>query len=277
MAQELLHKFIFALISGITEFLPVSAPAHQLIYERITGRQISDAGLILMIHLGCIAALLLGCKNQLSRLRREKRLAKYARRRNSRKPDPAALMDWKLLKIAAIPVLISILFYRLAGKLVGSPALLTLFLIGNGVLLFIPRLLSQGNKNGRSLSGLDGILIGLGGVLAVIPGFSRVGSIVSAGLARGAERSYALDFALLLSIPALIGMAVFDVYGVASSGVVLSVSSVLGYLIAGAASFGSGYLGIMLMRFLFTKTGGTGFAYYSWGLALVSFILYLIV
>lgn len=277
MAIELLHKLIYALISGIVEFFPVSAPAHQLLYEQITGWQMSDPGLTFAIHVGCLAALLLGCKNQLSRLRRERHLAKFARRRNSRKPDPAALMDLKLLKIGAIPVLISILFYRLAGNLAHNPAILALFLLGNSALLFIPRLLSQGNKDGRSLSGLDAILMGLGGVLSVIPGFSRVGGITSSGLARGAERSYALDFALLLSIPALIGMVIFDVYGIAAAGIVLSLTSVLGWVIGLVASFGAGYLGIVLIRFLFAKTGCTSFAYYSLGLALVSFVLYLIV
>lgn len=277
MPKDLLHKFIYALFSGFTEFLGVSAPPHQLLYENMTGFTQSDAMLTMMLRLGVLAAVIFVCRGHIRRLMRERRLAGLSHRRRNRQPDVTALLDMRLLKTAMIPLLISVLFYKRAGQWIDQVAWMTLTLLLNGMLLFIPRLLSQGNKDGRSVSRLDGVLMGLGGALAAIPGFSRVGNMVSAGTARGMDRGYALETALLLSIPVLLGLLVFDIYAVITAKLAIGFVALLIYLLLGAVTFGSALAGITLMRYLSVKAGFTGFSYYSWGLALFSFILYLMV
>ena len=277
MPKDLLHKFIYALFSGFTEFLGVSAPPHQLLYENMTGFTQSDAMLTMMLRLGVLAAVIFVCRGHIRRLMRERRLAGLSHRRRNRQPDVTALLDMRLLKTAMIPLLISVLFYKRAGQWIDQVAWMTLTLLLNGMLLFIPRLLSQGNKDGRSVSRLDGVLMGLGGALAAIPGFSRVGGMVSAGTARGMDRGYALETALLLSIPVLLGLLVFDIYAVITAKLAIGFVALLIYLLLGAVAFGSALAGITLMRYLSVKAGFTGFSYYSWGLALFSFILYLMV
>ena len=277
MPQDILHKLIYALISGFTEFLSVSAPPHLMLYEKMTGFAQTDAMLTLAIRIGVLAAVGLCCRTRINRLLREQRLAGLSRRRRNRQPDVTALLDIRLLKTALIPLLISILFYKRAGEWISEVQWLALTLTLSGVLLFIPRLLTQGNKDGRSVSGLDGVLMGLGGALAAVPGFSRVGGIISVGTARGIDRSYALDIALLLSIPALLGLLIFDIYGVLTAKLTLGFVALLVYLLLAAVSFGSAWIGITLMRYLSVKAGFTGFSYYSWGLALFSFILYLMI
>lgn len=277
MPKNLFHKFIYALFSGFTEFWGVSAPPHQFLYESMTGFSQSDAMLTLMLRLGALTALIFCCRARLRRMMRERRLAGLSRRRRNRQPDMVALLDMRLLKTAVVPLLISVLFYKRAGQWIDHVLLLALTLLLNGIILFVPRLLSQGNKDGRSVSRLDGILIGLAGALAAIPGFSRVGAMVSAATARGVDRGYALDTALLLSIPVLLGLLIFDVYAVIVAKLAIGVAALLIYLLLGAVSFGAACAGITFMRYLSVKTGFTGFSYYSWGLALFSFILYLMV
>ena len=188
-----------------------------------------------------------------------------------------AQLDIRLLKTAMIPLLISVLFYMRAGEWITKVQWLAVTLTLNGIVMFIPRLISLGNKNGRSVSRLDGVVMGLGGALAAIPGFSRIGCILSAGLVRGIDRGYALDMALLLSIPTLLGLLIFDVYAVIVAGATVGALMVLIYLLAAAIAFGSAWLGIKFMRYLSVKAGFTGFSYYCWGLALFSFILYLMI
>lgn len=277
MPKNLLHKFIYALFSGFTEFLGVSAPPHQLLYESMTGFTQSDAMLTMMVRVGVLAALIFCCRTRIRRLMRERRLAGLARRRRNRQPDMTALLDMRLLKTAMLPLLVSVLFYRRAGQWNDHVAWLTLTLLLNGILLFMPRLLSHGNKDGRSVSRLDGALIGMGGALAAIPGFSRVGGMISAGTARGVDRGYALETALLLSIPVLLGLLVFDVFAVIAAKLSIGFAALLVYLLLGAVAFGGAWVGITLMRYLSVKAGFTGFSYYSWGMALFSFILYLMV
>ena len=159
---DLLHKFILALISGITEFLPVSAAAHRELYQQITGCGAPGQGFILAVHIGCLAAIIACNRTKLLRLSRHKRMAR-GRRGRGRPVDPTIVLDMRLLRVAAIPVLISILFYGKAGELLSNLGFLALFLLINGFLIMLPRFLSQGNKDSKHLSMLDGLLIGLGG------------------------------------------------------------------------------------------------------------------
>lgn len=277
MPQDLLHQLIYALISGFTEFLGVSAPPHQMLYEKMTGFQQPDVMLTFAIRLGVLAAVLLCCNGQLRRLMRQRRLSARSRRRRNQQTDVTAILEIRLLKTAMIPLLISVLFYKRAGEWVSKVQWLALTLTLNGALLFIPRLVSQGNKDSRSVSRLDGVLMGLGGTLAAVPGFSRMGGILSAATARGVDRGYALDTALLLSIPVLVGLLLLDLYAVLTAKLVLGFATVLIYILLSAVAFGGGWLGIKFMRYLSVKVGFTGFSYYSWGLALFTFILYLMI
>lgn len=277
MPQGLLHQFIYALFSGFTEFLGVSAPPHQMLYEKMFGFQHPNAMLTLCIRLGVLTAVFVCCNGQIRRLLRQRRLAARFRHRRNYQGDVTAILEMRLLKTAVVPLLISVLFYRRAGEWINKVQWLALTLALNGVFLFIPRLVSQGNKDCRSVSRLDGVLMGLGGALAAIPGFSRMGGILSAATARGVDRGYALDTVLLLSIPVLAGLLLFDIYAVLTAKLVLGLVAVLVYILLAAVAFVGAWLGIKLMRFLSVKVGFTGFSYYSWGLALFTFILYLMI
>lgn len=87
-----------------------------------------------------------------------------------------------------------------------------------------------------------------------------------------------LDMALLILLPLLAGSMVVDVFALIFAGFAgLSMKVLLGCVLAGAASFGGSVGAILTMRYLAVKTGFSGFAFYSWGLGLFSFILYLMV
>lgn len=277
MPDQLLHKFIYVLFAAFTEFLPVSPRAHQMLYEMLTGFQMTDAMVPFVIRLGTLGALLLSCKKRIQHLLRANRLASYARRHRSTHVDTVAILDTRALKTAVVPILIGLLFYRRAEEWIGSMAMLSLMLTVNGLVLFLPRIRLQGNKDGRSLSRLDTVTIGIGGALAMIPGFSRIGCMVSGGQIRGVDRTYALEMALLLSVPALFGMLLFDCYGIIIAKAAVSGVAWLCYLMMAALSFGVGYLAIMFLRYLSVKASFSRFSYYSWGMAMFAFILYLLV
>lgn len=274
---ELLNKVLFSLISGFSEFIFVSVPAHQLLYTTVTGTDQTDSVLFLAIHIGCLAALLLCCGKRLKRLRYERRLATSVRRRKTRHPDPAALMDMRIVNTAVVPVLLSLLISQYASRWITSPVWIALLLVVNGMILFLPSLLSSGNKDGRSFTMLDGLLMGLGGILGTLPGISRLGCMFSVGLLRGAEKSYSLDLSLLISIPVTVGLLCFDVYAVAMAGFSPTGYQMLGYILSALASFLGAYLSVLLVRYICNRANAAGFAYYSCGLAVFLFLLYLII
>ena len=235
----------------------------------------ADKMVTLMIHFGALLAVLSSCKNRLKRLNQEGRHERRSRRRRDRHIDQVALLDIKVLRTATIPVLLGLLLYVRGDKWVTNVAALSLTLFLNGLLLFLPSRIPQGNKDCRNMSGLDSLVTGLGGVLAMIPGFSRLGSIATAGMLRGVGRETAVDTALMLSIPALFGIVLIDIYAVAVSKLAMGLWGMLVYILMAAVSFVSSYLGIMIIRFASSKADLNSFGYYSLGMALFSFILYL--
>jgi undecaprenyl-diphosphatase len=145
------------------------------------------------------------------------------------------------------------------------------------MVLFLPQLLSSGNKDARGFTPLDSLLMGLAGALAMIPGFSRLGCMYSIGVARGADKSYALELGLLLSIPAVAVMLYFDAYACFMAVGSVTVLQLLGALLAALASFAGAQLGITFIRFISSRSTTIGFAYYSWGLSMFLFLIYLLI
>ena len=276
MPENILYNLIFALVSGFTEFLGVDASAHQKLFALMSGETKSDPMLLLSVHIGVLCAVILASWAKLRRVLRERRYYGH-KRRLKRQADPLAQLDLRVLRTASIPLLLSVLAYGKAGELINGFLPLTLVLIANGIILIYPAFMNSGNKDGRSVSGLDAVLIGLAGALSAFPGISRMGSMLSAASARGLSRTYALDTALLLSSPVLVGLIVLDLIAIVTAFSLAGPLALLVYLICAGIAFGMGWLSIMFQRYLSFKLGGTGFAYYSWGLALFSFIFYLMI
>ncbi len=274
MELNWLESIFLGLIGGISELLPISSQAHQRLFLFLVGGE-QVPFLRLCTHLGALLALLVACNPLIARMRRERKIASVPPRRRRRQPDVRCLRDIKVLRTAVMPVLLSIILYFLLQKSASSLWLIAILLVVNGILLYAPRLMSSGNKESLAMAPLDSILMGMGAALGALPGISRVGACTSIGLMRGCQRQYSLDMALLLSIPALILWLVFDCVGLVMTLSAVTFMGVLKGLVAGCFAFGGAYLSTFLMRFLAVRIGYSEFAYYSWGLALLSFILYL--
>lgn len=276
MPGQFLYKLIYALVSGFTVLLPVSARPHQILYETLTGVTMTDPMVSFCVHLGGLLAVWSACAGHIRRLLRENRVRRVSRRRRrQRSSDRIALLDIQIIKTAAFPIIASLFLYPYLQKKIHTLAFLSLTLIINGIILILPDYAYRGNKDGRSFSRLDSMCLGLGGALGAIPGLSHMGGMLSVGLLRGADGSYVLNIAYLLSIPLLLGLSVLDLYaGIQASGSP-GFLAILGYGIMTAAAFGAAYLCIIFTRYLFSKANNTSFCYYSFGLAMFSFILYL--
>ncbi len=268
-----LHSIFYGFLSGLTEILPISSYAHQRLFLVLTGTDQVHLMFRLMSHLGVIAALIYNCRLSLQRLSRSRAASRSARGRK-RPLDMRSVYDGRVLRLVLLVTLASFLAYFPSMQLAAPLWVVSLMLLANGIILYIPQHLPSGNKDSRNMSGLDSLLMGLGGALAVLPGISRIGGIVSFGGARGVEKKNALEFALLIAIVTLVVTAGFDVYEVIGAGV-FRFSMFLQYILAAAAAFGGGHIAVMFMRYLAVRVGYSGFGYYCWGAALFLFIVYL--
>jgi undecaprenyl-diphosphatase len=126
------------------------------------------------------------------------------------------------------------------------------------------------------MTGFDSILLGVGGSLGLLAGLSRVGFITSVAAVRGADKEHSLNWALLLSLPVLIVYLIFDAFAVLSSGAgALGLMAAIGYALAALGAFVGASLSLHLMRSFSRKVGFSGFAYYCWGAALFTIIMFL--
>ena len=277
MELSWLESLVYGLISGLAEFLPISSHAHRAFFLGLIGCE-EDPALRLAVHLGALLAVMVSCAPMLSKLRREYKIASLPKKRRKRQPDLKSMLDIRLLRTALIPLLLTFLAYPMLADLHERLWLLAIFMGLNGILLYAPQFLPGANKDSQSLSALDAVLIGLSSGAGIVPGISRVGMGMYAGLTRGAERRYALDISFLLCIPALVVLLLFDGWWlIAGAGSGLSFPLILQCITAAAAAFGAGYFAIFIMRFLSVKAGFSGFAYYCWGSALFMMILYLLI
>ena len=274
MKLSWLESLIYGVISGLTEFLPVSSVAHQAIVLKLFGAE-QLPFLQFCASLGCLVALLLVSVPTLLRLRREQKIASIPRSRRRRPPDVNALMENRVLRMAALTTLVVFIGYSLVYNLYERLWILAGFMAVNGIILFLPPYMTGANKGARSLSSLDALLIGLAAGVGMIPGISRIGSAISIARIRGTDRRYAADLALLISIPALVVLTVIQLFGAVAATAWSGMLVLCGITVL-VAAFGAGYLGIYFLRFLAYKAGYSGFAYYCWGAALFTLLLYLI-
>ncbi len=270
--MNFLQILILGFISGLTEFVPLSAPGHQRLMMHLYGKSELDPLCRFVLTIGVLLAVLTACSGQLRRLLAERSIEKrgakfraYGGRR----------YDYRLVKSAAFPIAI---VYAVSGlfRVPISLLWLTAAFLVSGIILFIVGNMRQGNKDSRRMTKLDSLFIGLFGCLSVMPGISLVGMVASAGIARGAQRQTALGWALLISIPVLLVRMASDLLLILLGGTTLTFVGFLCCIVGALFAYIGGRISIRLIRFAVSRAGLSGFSYYVWGAALLTFILFLI-
>lgn len=273
MSLSWFESLIYGAISGFAEVLPISSIAHQALLLELFGGKM-DPLLQLFSHLGTLIALVLAMMPMLLRMRRERRIGRTPKNRRRRQPDMITMLEIRFTKTGIISMLVLFLAYPLVHNLYERLWLLAILVALNGIVIYIPQYLPGANKKAQSLSSLDAMIMGLCGGLGVIPGFSRVGLAMSAAMIRGTQRQYAVEVSLFITLPALLVMVLLDILSI--SGAVITGMGLFCAICSGFLSFLTAWLAIQLMRYLAVQIGFSGFAYYCWGFALLSLILYLI-
>ena len=269
-----LNSMLMGIVSGVTSVLPVSVEAHQRLLLKFMGLREIPVLTSLAIHLGIAAALYFSCQNHILKMTRASRLARIPKKKRKRPLDTRSLMDLSLLKTMLLPSILALFLYEKATGMVSNFIVMAAFLFVNGLFLYIPQFLPSSNKDCRSLSRVEGLLMGLGGGLFVVPGLSGMGAALSAASVSGVDRKYGLNMILLMDLGITAGRIVLDVWNLVSgSASLISFWLLVFCLLAAICSFVATYVCVKFMRHLAGEIGFAGFAYYSWGLALFTFIL----
>lgn len=273
--MQILESIFYGIISGLTEFLPISSTGHQGLLKTFFGVQ--NAPLLdLFVHIGLLLAVFVSCGTYIERLKRQLHIQSSTRSGRARTMDRSAVYDNQLIRIALVPMILSMILFSLLAKPGVSLIWLAVFFTINGIIVYVPEHLPHGNKDASQMSKLDSIMIGIFGALSVFPGVSRIGASASYAIGRGGDKTKVINWVLVLSLPALLFSILLDLISMFTVGIgSFSFTIVLGYLFAAGFAFATGIFGISLVRFFTAKLGFSSLGFYSWGAALLSLILYL--
>jgi undecaprenyl-diphosphatase len=263
---DILQAIILGVVQGLTEFLPISSSGHLVIAHALFGWQTEhDLAFDVALHLGTLLAVLSYFARDLLSIVRG--VLDAARRRSLANPEARLGL---LIVAGTIPaVVIGVLVQDLAAEAFRDPRLTAAMLvIFSGVMWLAERVALQK----RDVLGLrlpDAMIIGLAQAVALVPGVSRSGITISAGLFRGLRRAEAARFSFLLATPVTFGAIVFETAKLARAGMPDGFAALFAAGVVSSAIVG--FLCIaFLLRFL-ARFSLNVFIVYRLALALVVF------
>jgi undecaprenyl-diphosphatase len=251
------NAILLGLIQGLTEFLPVSSSGHLVIAQEEMGLQGPQIAFDVLLHLATLLAVLLYFRRDITRL-----LASLL-------PggEPASRRVVGLICLATIPTgIIGVGIDHYGKALFGSATFAAAMLLVTGLILVAAEQTRPGRVAMEGLSWVKALLIGVAQGLAVLPGISRSGSTIAAGLAVEMDAVAAARLSFLISIPAILGAVTLegrDIAAVAASAGAL-VPMAAGALVA----FVSGLMAIYLLLKLVARRKLWPFSVYCWAVAL---------
>ncbi len=254
-----LKSALMGLVQGLTEFLPVSSSGHLVIFKDLLGLEQPGITLEIWLHVSTLLAVLLVFRKDFVRL------GQFYRDREQRK------FLFRLI-LGSIPAaLLGLLLSDYAESLFRSTLVVGCMLLITGTLLKLLTILPIGKKRLEEMSPVDALFIGLAQGIAIIPGISRSGSTIAGAVFRGLEPGSAIRYSFMLSAPAIAGAALWELRGFSFAG--MGNEMLLSYAISGAVAFFSGVLAIKIFINLLKEKKFHYFAYYCWGMGVLTIIL----
>lgn len=269
---------LLGLVQGVAEFLPISSSGHLSILQNLFGIESAENGHMLfdvLLHLATVISVCIFYRKDILEMVREVISwfkPKSSKKIPSSKSVPPARRLILMLVIATLPLFLILPVNDYVEQLYYNTFVIGAILILTGFMLFVSDRLEQGRKNEKTMKITDAIIIGVCQAVATIPGLSRSGTTITAGMAVGLNREFAVKFSFLLSIPAILGaniLSLADAISENSFDLSLLPAYLIGMVIAGV----SGYFALALLKRITQKGKFGNFAYYCWAVGLVSIIV----
>lgn len=265
--MNLIEAIILGIFQGITEFAPISSSAHLVIVPHFFGWKQPFLFFFVVLHLGTLVAVFCYFRSELIQL-----FLAFLNsiRTRSIEDDPFAGLAWFIV-LGTIPAAaLGYFFNDFFEGLFKNPYAVSCSLLITGSIMILSEGLGKQKKDINKMTLSDSLVIGLAQALAIAPGISRSGMTISAGLFKGLKRESAAKFSFLLSFPIILGVFARELIKVGFS---IKSADVIPLLMGFLAAAVSGYLCIKyLLRYLQNRKL-TVFAYYCFGLGVLTIIL----
>ena len=271
---------ILGIVQGVAEFLPISSSGHLAVLQNLFDLSAGEDHLFfdVLLHLGTLISICVCYWGDIVAMVREVFIVLRGGRRADGTPVQGHLGAARLFLMIVVGTLPLFLVLPINDKVeelyyitpfIGAALLLT------GCVLFVSDKMTPGTRTERNMRFRDALTIGLCQCVATIPGLSRSGTTITAGIATGLDRTFAMKYSFLLSLPAVLGanlLSFIKAIGEES----IEASLIPAYLLGMLAAMLSGIAAISLMKLITKKSKFGWFAYYCWAAGLIVLALTLV-
>ena len=266
---------VLGIIQGVAEFLPISSSGHLTLFQHFFGMPETDNLFNVLLHFATLIAVFVYYWSDIWEMITEFFLgirALFVPQYRSQGEPPAARRLILLIIVATLPLFLVLPIKDYVEQIDNYPAAVSCILLLTGAVLFLSDRMAHGHKTARSATLKDALLIGVAQSVATLPGLSRSGSTIAAGMACGLDRKFAVRFSFLMSLPAVLGATILKAVDVVQEGGV-DLSLLPKYLLGMAFAGVVGYFSIGLVNLLTAKGKFGAFAYYCWGAGALFLVL----
>ena len=267
---------LLGLVQGVAEFLPISSSGHLTLLQHFFGMEEVDNLYNILLHFATLIAVFIAYRKDIAEMIVEffRGLAALFTRRGAReagRPPESRRLVMRVI-VGTLPLFVVLPIEGLVEGLGNSPAVVSVMLLVTGCLLFLSDRMARGTKTARTATVKDALLVGVAQGIATIPGLSRSGTTISAGMMLGFDRKFAVRYSFLLSLPAVLGATLLKVIDVATGEVEVDLSLLPKYIVGMIVAGVVGYFAIQLVKLLADKGKFGRFAYYCWIVGAVALV-----
>ena len=271
------NAVLLGFVQGVAEFLPISSSGHlSIIYNLFNLTPLEDGHMLfsVLLRLATLISILIVYWNDICAIVYE--LLSFANV-GPMVGQPCKYRGTRLLVmiiISVLPMLFIIPLRVQLNKLFYRSVFIGVMIILTGFMLYTSDRMTPGKKTERSMTMFDALIIGLCQCAAAIPGLSRSCTTITAGVATGLRRDFAVKFSMLMSLPAVVGSLLLNLIDTFKSDV--DWSCIPAYLVGTAVALVSGIVAINVLKYISAKGKFGKFAYYCWVVGVLGIILTMI-
>ncbi len=258
---------VLGFVQGVAEFLPISSSGHLTLFQHFFGMEEPDQLFNVLLHFATLLAVCVVYWQDIWEM-----IVEFFRffggvfsHSTYRGRPPEARRMVLLILVGTLPLFLVLPIQDQVEAFGSNPLFVCGALLVTGCILFLSDQMARGHKTARNATLLDVLLVGLAQGVATIPGLSRSGCTISAGMVRGFDRKFAVRYSFLMSLPAVLGATLLEVLDVLKAEGGFPAENIPKYLLGMVVAAVVGYFSIQLVKLLASRGRFGAFAFYCWG------------
>ena len=258
--MSIIESIILGIVQGLTEFLPISSSGHLAIAQKLFGMNETGFFLEALLHVGTLVAVCIAFRKLIVGLFKGffSMLGKVFRGKFSLKNAEPEERMMLMLIVSCLPLFLALIFKDKAEMMKNSLWAVGAALVVNGIILLICDRLPDRKRTAANMT----LAVGFMQAVAIIPGISRSGSTITAGVASGLDREFAAQYTFILSVPTILAGAVMSFKDAVSEHAIVA-ADIPSYIVGVVVSGVVGFLAIRLLQYILKSKKFIIFSIYS--------------